>query len=566
MATRLTIDPVTRIEGHLRIDAVVDGGQVQKAWASCTMWRGLETVLRGRDSREAWLFAQRFCGVCTTVHAIASVRAVEDALGLPIPPNAQHIRNLILIAHGLHDHIVHFYHLSALDWVDVTTIPQADPAKAAEIAQSLSDWTGNSTQQMKKVQGKVVGLLQSGQLGIFANGYWGHPAMKLAPEVNLLALSHYLQALEFQRKANQIVAILGAKTPHIQNLAVGGVMNAINLDSLATLNMDRLYMLKSLIDEVVPFVQQVYFPDACAIAGFYPEWFDIGAGVTNYLAVPDLPVDPGSTTFDLPGGTIFGGDLSSVRAISGARDEYFRKGVVEDVTHAWYQGRGPQHPWQGVTEPDYTDFQDDGKYTWVKAPRFDGKPMQVGPVSNVLVGYALNHALTRKWTDLALQRVSAIAGRPIGVEQLQSTMGRYLARAIRSAVLSELAVRHWELLVNNITSGDTRSFRAPAFPKKPVEGVGVHEAPRGTLSHWVVVEDGMLKNYQAVVPTTWNASPRDENETPGPYEASLLGNPVADPEKPLELLRTVHSFDPCMACACHTLDVSGKRIATVKVL
>jgi len=563
---RITIDPITRIEGHLRIDAVVDGGKVQKAWASCSMWRGIENILRGRDPREAWFFTQRFCGVCTTVHAIASVRAVEDALGMEVPLNAQYIRNLILIGHALHDHIVHFYHLSALDFVDVTTIPKADPGQAATIAQSLSDWTGNSRQEMSRVQSKVVGLLQSGQLGIFANGYWGHPAMKLIPEVNLLALAHYLQALEFQRKSNQVVAILGSKTPHIQNVAVGGVMNAINLNSQAALNMDRIYMMKDLLDEVTQFVQQVYFPDACAVAGFYPEWFGIGSGVKNYLAVPDLPTDTTSTTFDLPGGTIFDGNLGAVRRSASARDEYWRRGVTEDLTHAWYQGGGAQQPWQGETIPNYTDFHDDGKYSWVKAPRFEGKPMQVGPLSTILVGYAQGHELTRKWTDLALAKVSAVAKRPITVEHLQSTMGRYVARAIRAAVLSDLAQRHWELLVGNISKGDASVFNAPSFPKEAVEGVGFHEAPRGTLSHWVVAKDGKIANYQAVVPTTWNASPRDEQGTPGPYEAALLENPVANPERPLELLRTVHSFDPCMACACHTLDVEGKTIATVKVL
>ncbi len=563
---RITIDPITRIEGHLRIDAVVDGGEVQKAWASCSMWRGIETILRGRDPREAWFFTQRFCGVCTTVHAIASVRAVEDALRLEVPPNAQYIRNLILIAHALHDHIVHFYHLSALDFVDVTTIPKADPAKAASIAQSLSDWPRNSRQEMARVQAKVLGLVQSGQLGIFTNGYWGHPAMKLSPEVNLLAVAHYLQALEYQRQANKVVAILGGKTPHIQNLAVGGVMNAINLNSEATLNMDRLYMMKDLLDEVIQFVQQVYVPDACAIAGFYPEWFGIGAGVQNYLAVPDLPTDPASTVFDVPGGTIVGGDLGSVRSISGVQDEYFRKGVVEDVTHGWYKGKGALHPWQGETIPEYTDFQEDGKYSWVKAPRFEGRPMQVGPLSSILVGYALGHELTRKWTDAALARISAIAQRQITVADMQSTMGRYAARAIRAALLSDLAVRQWQLLVDNITKGDASVFNQPHFPKGTIEGVGFHEAPRGSLSHWVVVKDGVIANYQAVVPTTWNASPRDEGGAPGPYEAALLKNPVADAERPLELLRTVHSFDPCLACACHTLDVEGRTIATVKVL
>lgn len=563
---RITIDPITRIEGHLRIDAVVDQGAVTKAWASCSMWRGIEQILLGRDPREAWFFTQRFCGVCTTVHAIASVRAIEDALGMTIPANAQYIRNLILIAHALHDHIVHFYHLSALDYVDVSTIPSADPAKAASIAQSLSDWNGNSVQEMRKVQKKIQGLLDSGQLGIFSNGYWGHSAMQLPPEVSLLATSHYLQALNFQRQSNKVVAILGSKTPHIQNLTVGGVMNAINLDSQGALNMDRLYMIKDLLAEVATFVREVYFPDACAIAAFYPEWFEIGAGVRNYLAVPDLPTDPASTAFDIPGGTIFDGDLASVRAIANVRDPYWREGVVEDVTHAWYEGSGAQHPWRGETKPDYTDFQDDGKYSWVKAPRFQGRPMQVGPLASVLTGYALGDVATRKYTDMALGIVSSVAKRKITIDHMHSTMGRQLARAIRTMVLADLAERHWELLANNILGGDTLIFEGFQFPKGRIEGVGFHEAPRGTLSHWAVIEDGILANYQAVVPTTWNASPRDEDETPGPYEASLLGNPVADPERPLELLRTVHSFDPCMACACHTQDVTGREIATVKVL
>ena len=564
--TRITIDPMTRIEGHLRIDAQVEGGAVSKAWASCTMWRGIETILRGRDAREAWVFTQRFCGVCTTVHAMASVRAVEDALGLAVPLNAQLIRNLILIAHALHDHIVHFYHLSALDWVDVPSVLSADPGKAAALGAGLSDWPGNSPQEMAKVRGKVEALMGSGQLGIFTNGPWGHPAMKLPPEVSLLALAHYFQALEFQRKANQVVAILGGKTPHIQNLAVGGVMNAINFDSLAALNLDRLYAIRSLFDEIVPFVQQVYLPDACAIAGLYPEWFDIGKGVSNYLAVPDLPLDESGTSFDLPGGFIAGGDLHRATPVLGARDETFRKAVVEDVSHAWYKGREARHPWKGETEPEHTDFREDAKYTWVKAPRYQGQPAQVGPLAAILTGYAQGHPLTRRWTDDALARVSKTAGRNVGVERLQSTMGRHLARAVRCAMLADLAPKHWERLVDNIGKGDVESYRPPSFPAGPVEGVGVHEAPRGTLSHWVVVRNGVLSNYQAVVPTTWNASPRDDAGVPGPYEASLVGTPIADPERPLEILRTVHSFDPCMACACHTIDPAGRTIAVVKAL
>jgi hydrogenase large subunit len=562
---RISIDPVTRIEGHLRIDVEVDGGVVNKAWASCTMWRGLETILRGRDAREGWVFAQRFCGVCTTVHAIASVRAVEDALALDIPPNAQYIRNLILICHALHDHIVHFYHLSALDWVDILQIPKADPAKASSIAEGSSSWTGNSRVELAAVQSKVNGLVASGQLGIFSHGYWGHPAMRLSPELNLILFSHYLQALEFQRKSCQVVAILGGKTPHIQNLAVGGVMNAINLNSLATLNMDRLGMLQSLLEDLIPFVQQVFLVDSALLAASYPEWFHYGRGVANYLAVPDLPLDAKATKFDLPGGVILGGDLAAVRPIVDWKDETFRKSVTEDSTHAWYQGGGPLQPYKGETVPDYTDFKEEAKYTWVKAPRYDGQPMQVGPLANILVGYASGHKLTRQWTDTALSAIQSVNGLKVTPNDMQSTMGRYLARGIRSAMLADLALEHLQLLQNNILSGDDSTYNAPQFPKGEIMGMGMHEAPRGALSHWVVIKDGAFTNYQAVVPTTWNASPRDEKGIPGPYETSLIGNPVVDAEKPLEVLRTVHSFDPCMACSCHTLNATGQEIAQVKV-
>ena len=561
---RISIDPVTRIEGHLRVDVEVDGGVVNKAWASCTMWRGLETILRGRDAREGWVFAQRFCGVCTTVHAVASVRAVEDALSLEIPPNAQYIRNLILIGHALHDNIVHFYHLSALDFVDILQIPKADPAKAASIAEGYSSWTGNSRQELAAVQTKVKGLVGSGQLGIFSHGYWGHPAMKLSPEVNLILFSHYLQALDFQRKSCQIVAILGGKTPHIQNLAVGGVMNAINLNSLATMNMDRLGMLKAILEDLIPFVQQVFLADTCLLAAYYPEYLHLGRGVANYLAVPDLPLDAKASKFDLPGGIIMNGNLAGVRPIVNWQDAEFRKAVTEDNTHAWYQG-SQFTPYKGQQIPDYTDFNADAKYTWVKAPRYNGSPMQTGPLATVLVGYASGHAKTRKWTDTALNRIAAVYGLKVTPDDLQSTMGRYLGRAIRSSILSDLALEHLQLLTTNILNGDDTTYNAPKFPTGEIMGMGMHEAPRGSLSHWVVIEKGAFTNYQAVVPTTWNASPRDEKGVPGPYESSLIGTPVVEAEKPLEVLRTVHSFDPCMACSCHTLDANGKEIAQVKV-
>jgi hydrogenase large subunit len=566
MSKRIVIDPITRIEGHLRIDVEVDGGQVRDSWSSGQMWRGIEVILQGRDPREAWLFTQRICGVCTTVHAITSVRAVENALKLPIPKNAQYIRNLIVIAHALHDHIVHFYHLSALDWVDVTSALEADPAATSKLAESLSPWPGNSTREMEAVKGKLGKLVASGQLGIFANGYWGHPAMRLSPEVNLLAVSHYLQALEYQRKALQAVSILGSKTPNIQNLAVGGVANAINLDNQATLNMAKLEAVRELLAEVRTFVDQVYLPDVVAVGAMYPEWLGYGAGVTNYLAVPDLPLDAEATEFDLPGGTIMGGDLATVKTFAGFDDPYFRDNVTESIARAWYQGDWTRHPYEEETVPNYTGFADDGKYSWVKAPRFQGKPMQVGPLAQVLVGYASGHPGLKSRVDAALATAGSIAGVKLTPAVLHSTLGRHLARTVRASYLAEVADKHWLLLAQNIASGDTTSFNPPSFPKGEQRGFGFHEAPRGTLSHWIVIQDGKIANYQAVVPSTWNAGPRDEKGQKGPYEASLIDNPVADAERPLEVVRTIHSFDPCLACAIHTQDIEGHEITQVKVL
>jgi hydrogenase large subunit len=566
MSKRIVVDPITRIEGHLRIDCEIDGGKVQKAWSSGQMFRGIETILLGRDPRDAWMFTQRFCGVCTTVHAIASVRTVENALGLEIPINAQYIRNLIVMAHAMHDHIVHFYHLSALDWVDVVSALKADPAQASALAESLSPWPHNSRLELKAVQDKVKGFVEAGQLGIFTNGYWGHPAMKLPPEVNLLAVSHYLQALEYQRKVNQIVALLGGKTPNIQNLAVGGVANAINLDNEATLNMNKLYMVKDVLDEISTFIEQVYFVDVCAVGGMYPDWLGYGAGVTNYLAVPDLPLDTKGTKFDLPGGTIFNGDLSTVREIKTFDDPYFKDNVTESIAHAWYDGDWSRHPFDEETVPKYTSFEDSKKYSWVKAPRFQGKVMQVGPLAQVLVGFALGHEPTKRWAVKTLETAGSVAKTKLSPAVLHSTLGRHAARMIRTCVISELAKKHWGLLAENIGKGDTAIFNEPVFPKGEQRGFGFHEAPRGVLSHWVVIKDGKIANYQAVVPSTWNAGPRDEKDQPGPYEASLVGNPVANAELPLEVLRTIHSFDPCLACAVHTLDPEGREIARVKAL
>ncbi len=566
MATMITVDPITRIEGHLRIDVEVDRGKVQNSWSSGQMWRGIEKILEGRDPRDAWIFTQRICGVCTTVHAITSVRAVENALGIDPPLNAQLIRNLLIAAHALHDHIVHFYHLSALDWVDVVSALKGDPARASKLAESLSPWPRNSVKELTAVKEKLASFVAKGQLGIFTNGYWGHPAMDLSPDVNLLAVAHYLQALEYQKTANKVVTVLGAKTPNIQNLAVGGVANAINLDNEATLNMARLYQIKNFLEEVRAFVEQVYFVDVAAVGAMYAPWLGYGAGVTNYLAVPDLPMDTAGTQFELPGGTIFDGDLSTVKEIMSFDDPYFRDNVSEGIAHSWYDGDWDRHPWEEETVPAYSEFDYQGKYSWVKSPRFQGRPMQVGPLAQVLVGFASGHELTTKWATKFLNTAGAVAGAKLGPGVLHSTLGRHAARAIRCAMIAEAALGHWERLVANIGTGDTEIFTPFEFPAGEIQGFGFHEAPRGTLSHWCVIDNGKIKNYQCVVPSTWNAGPRDAQGQMGPYEASLVGNPIADPERPLEVLRTIHSFDPCLACAIHTLDPEGKELSKVRVL
>jgi hydrogenase large subunit len=557
---RITIDPITRIEGHLRIDVEVNGGQVSKAWSSAQMWRGIETILKDRPPQDAWIYAQRFCGVCTTVHAISSIRSVEHALKVEVPLNAQYIRNIIMAQHSVQDHIVHFYHLSALDWVDIVSALKADPKKAASIAQSVSDWPGNSEKEFSDVQKRLKAFVDSGKLGIFASGYWGHPAMILPPEINLIATAHYLKALDYQQKAAQAVAILGGKNPHIQNLCVGGVATALNMDNLATINMERIAYLKALMTETREFVKKVYYPDLLVIGKAYKDWFKYGKGVVNYLAVPEFPEDTKNTSFALPGGLIMGGDVAKARVISTHQDQQLIGSIKESVACAWYEGKSVLHPWDGETKPDYTDFQENGKYSWCKAPRIDGKPIQVGPIAQLLAGYAAGNQRVRKLVD------STCNAAGVGVADLHSTMGRLAARGIRAHLLSDLSLEYLDKLVDNVGKGDKAYANHTEIPSGEHRGVGFHEAPRGVLSHWMVIKNRKIKNYQAVVPSTWNASPRDAEGNAGPYEASLLGNPVAKPDQPLEVLRTVHSFDPCIACAVHTIDPEGKEITKVKVV
>ena len=564
---RISIDPITRIEGHLRIDCEIENGVVTNAWSSGTMWRGMENIVKGSDPRDAWMIMQRICGVCTTVHAIISVRAVEDALGAKVPVNAQYIRNMILSAHSMHDHIVHFYQLSAMDWVDITAALNADPDKAAEMLKGISTWGLNSANEFRNVQNKIKSLVESGQLGIFANGYFGHPAMKLPPEVNLIAVAHYLQALECQRDCNRIVALLGGKTPHIQNLAIGGVANPINLDSQSVLNLERLMFVKSCIDRLNDFVTQVYRVDAAIIAAYYPEWLNLGKTSGNYLSVPEYPIDGDNSKFALTGGYIENFDISTFRPITQQKDEFVVKGIKESGKHAWYEDDEPLEPWAGLTRPKYTGWQDEGKYSWVKAPSFYGKVVEVGPLAYLMCNLANENKDTLHHFNHIKGLYEKLSGNTLSVDHLHSTLGRIIARTVHCCVLNNILEQQWKLLVDNIGTGDIVAYLKTDIPQTgEFKGVGFGEVPRGMLSHWVVVKNGKIENYQAVVPSTWNAGPRNQNDEMGPYELSIIGTPVADPTKPLEVVRTIHSFDPCMSCAVHVVNTENGEVTQVKVL
>jgi [NiFe] hydrogenase large subunit/hydrogenase large subunit len=563
---RIVIDPITRIEGHLRVEVNIDADNlVTNAVSSGTMWRGLENILKDRDPRDAWAFVQRICGVCTGVHALASVRAVEDALNIPIPRNANLIRNILHLTLYAHDHLVHFYHLHALDWVDITSGLNADPAKTAALAASLSDWPNNSATYFKAVQDKVKAFVASGRLGPFANAYWGHPAYKLPPEANLMATAHYLEALEWQKDVIKIHAILGSKNPHPQTFLVGGMSIPIDPDSQNALNADKLIEIKRLLKKAQEFVEKVYIPDLLAVASFYKDWAGIGGGVGNYLCYGEFPDAAGNLWF--PAGAILNKDLSKVYPVDQGK-------IAEYVDHSWFDnsagaGKG-LHPFEGETEarytgpkPPYTNLDTDAKYSFVKSPRYEEKSMEVGPLARILVAYASGHKETRAVVDLVLGKLG------VGAPALFSTLGRTAARGIDCLLIAQQTPKWLDELIANISKGDYRIHNNeswdPATWPDEAKGYGFHEAPRGALGHWIKIKNQKILNYQAVVPSTWNASPRDAKGQRGPYEAALVGTPVADQNKPLEILRTIHSFDPCLACAVHVMDVDGNEVVTVKV-
>jgi len=573
MSQRLVVDPITRIEGHLRIEAQMQGDVIAEAYSSGTMVRGIEIILQGRDPRDAWAFAQRICGVCTLVHGMASIRAVEDALDLRIPPNAQLIRNLMIGMQYVHDHVMHFYHLHALDWVDVVSALSADPAATSALAQSISEYPNSSPGYFREVQQRLRTFVEQGQLGIFNKGYWGHPAYKLPPEANLMAVAHYLDALAWQRDVVQLHTIFGGKNPH-PHFLVGGMSCAIDVNSDSAINTKRLSQVADIIGRLRFFTDQVYVPDTLAIAGFYKDWAGLGEGLGNFLCFGDFPAADATMkdvgTFMVPRGAILDRDLSRIHEV----DLEDPAQIEEYVTHAWYEysvGKDKGlHPFVGETkldytgpQPPYTQLDVAQAYSWLKSPRWRGQPMEVGPLARVLLMYATGHEQAKELVDMALSKLEV----PVGA--LYSTLGRTAARTLETKIIADAMQGWYDQLIANIRAGDTDTHNDamwdPATWPKDCRGAGFMEAPRGGLSHFIVIEDRRIANYQAVVPTTWNAGPRDPAGRAGAYEAALKGHRLHDPNQPIEILRTIHSFDPCLACAVHLTDPDGGELVQITI-
>jgi len=575
MSKRIVVDPITRIEGHLRVEVIVDDNNVvTEAYSSATLWRGLENILKGRDPRDAGFFTQRICGVCTYSHYKAGIMAVEDALGIEAPLNAKLTRSLMNVALFMHDHPVHFYHLHGLDWVDVVSALSADPAKASKDAFNYTEtpmYTGED--HLKMVQKRVAEFVKKGHLGPFANAYWGHPTYKLTPEQNLIAVSHYLEGLRIQRTAAQMMAIFGAKQPHPQSLSGGGVTCIMDLQSPSRLGE---YLIK--FQEVKAFIDNCYYPDVVMAGGMYAgePSVNAGLGTANLFTHQEFPMS--GTEWMFESGVMMAEDV--VALVTGKKfkvEELDESKITEEATRAWYKNDAALHPYDGQTDPNYTGLKDaqtvndkgeladskviqeDGKYTWIKAPRYDGKPLQVGPLANIVINYAKGNQRVVKVVNQFLKDT----GLPITA--VASTLGRTACRMLEAKVIADNAAEIFNNLVANLKVDDATFTSYKIDKTKEYKGRYIGNVPRGVLSHWVRVKNGVIENYQAVVPSTWNASPKDANGVRGPYEESLIGLPIADLAQPLEIIRVIHSFDPCIACAVHVMDTKGNEMSSYKV-
>jgi hydrogenase large subunit len=580
---RVVVDPLTRIEGHMRCEVNVDSNNIiTNAVSTGTMWRGLEVILKSRDPRDAWAFTQRICGVCTGTHALTSVRAVEDALKIKIPENANSIRNIMQLSLQIHDHLVHFYHLHALDWVNPVHALKADPKATSELQMATGpNHPKSSPGYFRDVQNRLKKFVESGQLGPFKNGYWDNPAYLLPPEASLMAVTHYLEALDFQSQIMKTRVIFGGKDPH-PNWLVGGVPCAINVDgegAVGAINMERLNVVSSIIDQTTTFIQNVYIPDILAIASFYKGWLYggglSGKSVLAYGDIPEYANDYSPANLLMPSGAIIDGNLKEVHAVD-LRDPLQ---IQEFVPHSWYKYPDEKkglHPWDGVTVPNYVlgpnakgtktnieEIDEGGKYSWIKAPRWKGHAMEVGPLARYVVGYAKGDKEITEQINFVLKTLD------VPVSALFSTLGRTAARALEAQWCCTKQRHFMDKLIANIKAGDSATANVESWDPKTwpaeVKGVGFSEAPRGALAHWIKIKDMKIDNYQCVVPTTWNGSPRDNEGNIGAFEASLMNTKVERADEPVEILRTIHSFDPCLACSTHVMSEDGRELAKVTV-
>jgi quinone-reactive Ni/Fe-hydrogenase large subunit len=554
---KIVIDPVTRIEGHLRIEVEVDENNVvTEAWASGQLFRGIETILKGRDPRDTGLIAQRICGVCTNSHYRASISAVEDAYGIALPKNAEILRNLTSLALFVQDHIVHYYHLHSFDFVDVVSALSADPKAANEKAQTFHEYPYRSSAgHFSAVKEKLSSFVNAGRLGPLANGYWGHLEYKLSPEENLIHMSHYLEALRIQRELGKAIAIFSGKTPHPQYLVVGGVTSVADM-----LNPQRLNDFMFIIKDTRDFIERAYLPDMVMVSRAYKAEMKagLGRGSGNFMACGGYRFASAQTLFT--SGVIRGHDFSNI-------EPFNVDNITEEASRSWYADEEATEPYDGTTVPQYTDLNADGtlktegKYSWIKAPRYQGDPMEVGPVARMIIGYASDSAIIKPYMQRFMDKTDMC------LEDFSTTIGRNVARAVEAQICNDYLFDFMSDLIENIKYYDEETWTKYSFEELPSEakGVGLFEVPRGVLAHFVRIEDAKIANYQAVVPTTWNASPKDGTGIRGPYEESLIGITLSDPSMPLEVLRVIHSFDPCLACAVHVVDTKGRELSHYKI-